>query len=105
MDKPLCQDVRRKMLLTLVTFALLLPAYFASRYVVRAASPKSAVAVVIGLAVLSALLMPRGARVPPWMLAPANHLELALYLVSELTFFTMAGVAVFLAQRMRGGGA
>ncbi|ROZ76599.1 hypothetical protein [Ramlibacter sp. WS9] len=91
------------MLLTLATAFLLVPAYFAARWASRALTPKLALATVVGLAVLSALLMPGLHRIPPWQFEPATDQDLFLYLVSSGTFFTMAALAIFLAQRLHSG--
>lgn len=92
----------RRMLLTLATIALLIPAYFSARWASRALAPKLALAAVVALAVLSALLLPGSHRVPPWQFEAATAPAVALYLVSSGTFFTMAALAIFLAQRLRG---
>lgn len=91
------------MIVTTLTLALFALAYLVSRVVVRVSSPSVAAALIIALAVVSALLMPTDNRVPPWVFPIESNFKLALYLASEFAFFTMGGVAVFLAQRMRGG--
>ena len=89
------------MLLTLLTISLLVPAYFAARWASKSLRPKLALAVVAGLAVVSALLTPGFHRLPPWQVEPATDLAVVLYLISSWAFLTMAALAIFLAQRLR----
>lgn len=89
------------MLLSLATISLLLPAYLTARWASRALTQRLALAAVVGLAVLSALLMPGLHRVPPWQFEAATAPAVVWYLVSSEAFFTMAALAIFLAQRLR----
>jgi hypothetical protein len=88
------------MTLTALTLGLLIPAYFVARYVANNARPKWALALVLLLAIVSAVLIPGGSRIPPWQFVSGNVVDLALYLGSAFTFFIMSGMAILLAQRM-----